>query len=331
MFLRSGTDWHLDASGIHTFEAFVEDWQLSTADLDPVPRAAFLDYASWFQAQKGVVLRDQLVTQLECRDGSFMAALDDGTQIAAERVVAAPGLSYFRQFPEWADQLPEGTGVHTCDLTRFEDLAGARVLIIGGRQSAYEWAALLGEHAAERVDIVHRHDEPRFERVSWKFVDEYVDATVKVPGWWRILPTAEQNTISQKFWEVGRLTLEWWLAPRLADNRIHRWPNTRVVESTVDGDGVEVTLSGGDRLNVDQVIFATGYKANLPKVPYLKSLISEIDLLDGFPILDDTLQSSIAGLYFPGFTATRDFGPFFGFTKACPAAAAIILNALNVS
>lgn len=331
MFLRSGTDWHLDASGVHTFEAFVEDRQLSTVDLDPVPRAAFLDYASWFQAQKGVVVRDQLVTQLEYRDDSFVATLDDGTQMAAERVVAAPGLSHFRQFPEWADQLPEGTGAHTCDLTRFEDLAGARVLIIGGRQSAYEWAALLGEHAAERVDIVHRHEEPRFERVSWKFIDEYMDATVKVPGWWRILPTAEQNRISQKFWEVGRLTLEWWLAPRLSDNRIHRWPNTRVVESTVDGNGVEVMLSGGDRLHVDQVIFATGYKANLPRVPYLKSLITEIDLLDGLPILDDTLQSSIAGLYFPGFTATRDFGPFFGFTKACPAAAAIILNALKAS
>jgi cation diffusion facilitator CzcD-associated flavoprotein CzcO len=331
MFLRSGTDWHLDASGIHTFEAFVEDRGLSVADLDPVPRAAFLAYTSWFQAQKSVVVRDQHVSELERRDRSFVATLDDGTQIAADSVVAAPGLRYFCQVPEWADQLPKGTGVHTCDLIRFEDLAGARVLIVGGRQSAYEWAALLGEHGAERVDIVHRHDEPRFERVSWKFVDDYMDATVKVPGWWRTLPTAEQNRISQKFWEVGRLTLEWWLAPRLADNRIHRWPNTRVVETTVEGDGIEVTLSGGDRLLVDQVIFATGYKADLPNVPYLKSLISEIDLLDGFPILDDTLQSSIAGLYFPGFTATRDFGPFFGFTKACPAAAAIILTALNVS
>ncbi|HEX4163574.1 MAG TPA: hypothetical protein VHZ05_13815, partial [Acidimicrobiales bacterium] len=107
--------------------------------------------------------------------------------------------------------------------------------------------------------------------------------------------------------------------------------NTHVVASAVEGDGIEVTLSGGDRLNVEQVIFATGYKANLPNVPYLELLISEVDLLDGFPILDDTLQSSIAGLYFPGFTATRDFGPFFGFTKACPAAAAIIVNALNVS
>jgi lysine/ornithine N-monooxygenase len=332
MFLRSGVDWHLDASGIHTFEAFVEDRRLSTGDLDPVPIAAFLAYASWFQAQKNLVVRDQLVSRLDRQDGSFVASLDDGTQIAADRVVAAPGLSYFRQFPEWAQRLPERVGVHTCDLTRFEDLSGARVLIVGGRQSAYEWAALLGECGAERVDIVHRHDEPSFKRVSWKFVDDYVDATVKVPGWWRTLPTAKQNRISRKFWEVGRLTLEWWLTPRLADDRFNRWPKTQVVETTVeDGGRINATLSGGDRLTVDLIVFATGYQANLPNVPFLEPIVSEIDIVDGFPVLDETLQSSIAGLYFPGFTATRDFGPFFGFTKACPAAATLIVNALCVT
>ncbi len=332
MFLRSGTDWHLDASGIHTFKAFVEDRRLSPADLDPVPVDVFLAYASWFQAQKGVAVRDQLVSRLDRRDGSFVASLDDGAQIAADRVVAAPGLCYFPQSPDWAEKLPGGVAVHTCNRTRFEDLAGARVLVIGGRQSAYEWAALIGEHGAARVDIVHRHDYPRFERVSWKFVDDYVDATLKVPGWWRTLPPGEQNRISRKFWEVGRLTLEWWLTPRLADNRFHRWPRTQVVETTVENDGtIGVTLSGGDRLAADLVLFATGYKADLPKVPYLKPVVSEIELVDGFPVLDESMQSSMAGLYFPGFTATRDFGPFFGFTKACPAAATLIVDALGAT
>ena len=73
-----------------------------------------------------------------------MATLDDGNQIAADVVVAAPGAAYFRQFPGWASLLPEGISAHTCDLVHFDELAGARVLVIGGRQSAYEWAALLG-------------------------------------------------------------------------------------------------------------------------------------------------------------------------------------------
>ncbi|MGO9750555.1 MAG: hypothetical protein ACLP8S_20155 [Solirubrobacteraceae bacterium] len=43
---------------------------------------------------------------------------------------------------------------------KFDVLAGARVLVVGGRQSAYEWAALVREHGAQRIDIVHRHDVP---------------------------------------------------------------------------------------------------------------------------------------------------------------------------
>jgi hypothetical protein len=30
----------------------------------------------------------------------------------------------------------------------------------------------------------------------------------------------------------------------------------------------------------------------------------------------------------PGFVATRDFGPFFGFVRGCPAAATLIVSAL---
>ena len=35
--------------------------------------------------------------------------------------------------------------------------------------------------------------------------------------------------------------------------------------------------------------------------------------------------TTLDGLYIPGFAATRDFGPFFGFVKAAPAAATLIV------
>jgi FAD-dependent urate hydroxylase len=328
MFLRSGPDWHLDASGVHTFMSFIEERGIAPGDIDPVPVAIFLEYAAWFQAQKQVRVRDQFVSHLERIDGRFVIELDDGAQLAAHCVVAAPGISYFRQFPHWVTALPENLTAHTCDLVRFEELSGARVLVIGGRQSAYEWAALLGEHGAERVDIVHRHDTPRFERVSWQFVDQYIDATMTKPGWWRSLTAGDQQKIARKFWEVGRLTLEWWLTPRLVGDRFHSWPSTQVVEVTERStDRAEVKLSSGDCLRVDRVVFATGYTADLPSVPYLNDLIGgRLDVADGFPVLDEAFQSSVPGLYIPGFSATRDFGPFFGFTKACPAAATLIVD-----
>ena len=329
MFLRSGIDWHLDASGIDTFEAFIEDSGLSSAHIDPVPIDLFREYGAWFQSQKHVSVSDRHVSHLERHDGAFVASLDDGTQIAADVVVVAPGVAYFRQFPEWASVLPEGVGAHTCDLVRFQELSGARILVVGGRQSAYEWAALLGENGVERVDIVHRHDLPRFERVSWKFVDPYMDATLRRRGWWRSLSATEQGEITQKFWRVGRLSLEWWLTPRLADERIRSWPGTHVVESEVGEAGtISVALSSGDRLTFDRLIFATGYKADLPRVPYLNGFDGSLEVVDGFPVLDEAFQSSIAGLYITGFAATRDFGPFFGFTKGCPAAATLIVDDL---
>jgi cation diffusion facilitator CzcD-associated flavoprotein CzcO len=328
MCLRSGTDWHLDAAGVHTFEAFLEEKRIAPSEIDPVPLGVFLDYATWFQESKGLIARENLVSQLTHSGEGFEALLDNGDRIMADAVVAAPGIRHFQQLPQWADSVPPGVGTHTVDLVHFEDLRGARVLIVGGRQSAYEWAALIGEQGAERIDIVHRHDVPLFERVSWKFVDDHVDAMLAVPGWWRTLPDSERERVTRQFWEAGRLTLEWWLAPRLATDRIHRWPGTSVVDIREDTGAVTADLSNGEHLSVDRIVFATGYQANLPNVPYLGGLVDHIDLVDHFPVLDDAFQTSIAGLYITGFAATRDFGPFLGFTKACPAAATLVVENL---
>ena len=80
--------------------------------------------------------------------------------------------------PDWAASVPAERRSHTCDLVEFDDLAGARVAVIGGRQSAYEWAALLCDHGAESVVVVPRHPAPACERVSWAFVDPYVEQTL---------------------------------------------------------------------------------------------------------------------------------------------------------
>jgi FAD-dependent urate hydroxylase len=329
MFLRSGPDWHLDAAGIHTLEAYLEERAIAPADVDPLPIGLFLDYVEWFRRAKGIEVREALVAHLDKTDGRFVAALDDGDHVAADAVVAAPGIRHFASLPDWAGSVPRGRAAHTCDLVRFEDLSGARVLIVGGRQSAYEWAALLAEHGAERIDLAHRHDVPRFERVSWRFVDPCVEATMRVPGWWRSLPAGQQQAIARRFWEVGRLTLEHWLTPRLTSQNIHRWPGTEVVHAEARAAGeLEIGLSSGERLLVDHVIFACGYRADLQRVPYLEGILDRVRVSDGYPALDEAFGASLPGLYLPGFTATRDFGPFFGFVKGAPAAATLIVRDL---
>ena len=330
MFLRSGPDWHLDAAALHTLEAYLEERGIDRHDADPIPIALFRDYAEWFREAKGIVVRQDLVADLAAPDGRFEATLQSGDRIVADAVVCAPGIRHYTNLPDWASSIPPERAAHTCDLVRFDGLAGARVLVVGGRQSAYEWAALLRERGAERIDIVHRHDVPRFERVSWAFVDEHVERTIHIRGYWRNLPQTEREAIGRRFWEVGRLTLEYWLTPRLDWVGLHRWPGAEVVEARSAGPGaeVEVRLSNSERLAVDYVVFASGYRADLARVPYLAGLLGRIETADGFPVLDEAFATTLPGLYITGFSATRDFGPFFGFVKGSPAAATLIVRDL---
>ncbi len=332
MFLRSGADWHLDAGNVHTFQAFLDERRIVATDVDPIPIGLFLEYADWFTLAKGVDVEQDLVVELAKPDRRFQATLATGKTVIADAVVCAPGVRHYTSLPDWAASIPEGRGAHTCDLVQFGDFAGARVLIVGGRQSAYEWAALIHEHGAERIDIVHRHDVPRFDRVSWKFVDEHVEHTINVPGYWRGLPSAQQEAIAERFWEVGRLTLEYWLTPRLSWDGVHRRPGAEVAEVAVadNGAALKVRLTNSERLTVDRVVFATGYRADLRRVPYLARMSERLEITDGFPVLNESFETTLPGLYITGFSATRDFGPFFGFVKGCPASATLIARALTL-
>ena len=87
-------------------------------------------------------------------------------------------------------------------------------------------------------------------------------------------------------------------------------------------------LSDSSRLAVDRVVIACGYRADLASVPYLQGVIERVAIADGYPVLDEHFQTTLDGLYVTGFSATRDFGPFFGFVKGAPASATVIVRDL---
>lgn len=325
MFLRSGPDWHLDAAGEHTFSAYFEDRGLSRADYDPVPIGVFLDHTDWFREQKGFDVDEVLVDTLRVAapGAGFVATMQDGTTVMATKVLAAPGIRHFATLPGWHEAVPEHRQAHTCDLVDFDRLAGARVVVIGGRQSAYEWAALLCDHGAASVDVVHRHPTPAFERVSWEFVNPYIEQTLAHRGWWRGLSADEQHAIGMEFWQVGRLTLEPWLSPRLKPDVVTVHPTCEIVE-VGDCDGATVFgLTDGARVTADFVVFASGYRADIGAVPYLEPLLDSLAVTDGFPQLTEGFETTVPGLFITGFASTRDFGPFYGFTKGCPSSASL--------
>ena len=326
MYLRSGPDWHLDATGEHTFVAFFEDRGMRSEDVSPVPISTFLDYTEWFRDRTSLDIDERLVGDVTAVDGIFVATMQDGSVISADKVLAAPGVAHFQNLPPWYADVPPTRRSHTSELTSFDDLAGARVVVIGGRQSAYEWAALLCDHGAERVDVVHRHSTPRFAEVSWDFVDAHVERTLQDPGYWRGLSADQQRAIAAEFWRVGRLTLEPWLVPRIVPEVVTSHPACEVTDVAAGDEAVTLTLSTGATLTADHVIFGSGYRADLARVPYLAGVLDGISVTEGFPDLSEGFETSVRGLYITGFASTRDFGPFFGFTKGCPSAARIAVE-----
>src|SRR5208282_1750244 len=129
------------------------------------------------------------------------------------------------------------------------------------------------------------------------------------------------------FWEEGRLKLEPWLAPRIAKENVKLWPHSSVESCKVLADGaMQVRLSVGAQVEVDHLILATGYQVDVQQVSYFSktTILPRLKTSSGFPNLDEYFQTSVPGLYLTGLTATRDFGPFFGFVRGCPVSAKIM-------
>lgn len=333
MLLRSGFQWHLDSEEVLTFRRFLQIRGLSPDDLAPLAIDVYLDYARWFERSADTDVRDRRVKTLaRDADGRFRAHFVDGTELSARCVLLALGFHAFKHVDdEFTAMLPPGRYSHTRDFVHMESQRGKRCLIIGGRQSAFEWAALLAEAGAAAVSIVHRHETPRFTPSDWSWVPGLLESTEADAGWFRSLPARERLAIEQRFWHEGRAKLEPWLAPRLRSPAIDVWANTRMVGCAQQAGGrLRISLDSGSNLEVDHVVLATGYKVDMDRLELLgEGIRGRMALQDGSPCLDTGFQSSVPGLYVTSLPAARDFGPFMGFTVAVPATTRIIGGALR--
>jgi thioredoxin reductase len=280
-----------------------------------------------------VAPRNVHVTHLaRVTEGAYAATLDDGSRLTAHSVLLALGFGFFKHQPrEIVAKLPPRSYSHTSDMVDFDFYRSKRVLIVGGRQSAYEWAALIREHGAEQIHLTHRHDEPRFVEPDWSWVQPMVRRSLADHGWWRRLPINQQIRIQDDFWATGRLTLEPWLDDRVHHANVQIHPRTTIASADEDGHGrYDVVLDDGSRLNVHRIILATGYLPDIRNITFLdrSTILDPLQVVDGFPVLDPEFQTNLAGLYVTGLAATRDFGPFFSVTVGCPVAAKIIGDAV---
>jgi FAD-dependent urate hydroxylase len=331
MFLRSASDWHLDPLDVHTIDAFLRSQGKTASDVEPLSLEFYLSYAEWFQQQKKIQPLPVYIQRLDHTNSDFVLTAD-GERFHAHRVVIAPGFKHFPHIPdELHAKLPQGRFQHTCEFIDFSEAENKRFLIIGGRQSAFEWAALLLDAGAASVHLSHRHPSPAFAEADWAWVTPLVDGMVKNPNWFRRLSQAEREAVIHRQWAEGRLKIEPWLEPRLNDARVTVWPNTELVSCIEDGNGgLTATLTNGETFVIDLVVLATGYRVDVARLPLLAAgnILERLETRNGFPVLDDHLETSVPGLFITSMPAMQDFGPFFGFTVSVRTSAKLICERL---
>ena len=143
------------------------------------PEKAILDVAG-FPTIKGRELVNELVEQARSADPTYLLdrtansltvgddgvvmGLDDGTEVRAKVVIVTAGIGKFTPRPLPAGEGWEGRGL-AFFVPSFEEYAEKDVVIVGGGDSAFDWAHNL-HGIAGSITLVHRRDQFRAHQAT---------------------------------------------------------------------------------------------------------------------------------------------------------------------
>lgn len=291
----------------------------------PLPLAGFVRYGEWVQRQVVPDLDRRRVLRIE-RDGSgFRLPITDGDELRATRVVVATGLTSYAYRPSEFSRLPTGVVSHTDELTEPRDLAGKRVLVVGGGQSAIESAALVHE-AGGRVEVLVRTPQVRWLTRSGRmhrsrlrpllYPDQDVgpiglNQIAARPATFRRLPAGVRDPLAAR---CIRPAAADWLVERMADVPIVT--GRRLTSASLAEAQLRVCLDDGSERMVDHILLGTGYRLDVRAHPLLApSLVEELRTRDGYPRLRAGFESSVPGLHFVGAMSAESFGPVMRFVS----------------
>jgi len=286
--------------------------------------ATFIEYGMWFCEQVAPDVDNRHVEHLTRDDRGFVLTFHDGTRLHAQRVLVAAGIANFTRRPEMLRALPRDLASHVADHPDYEPFRGRRVAIVGGGQSALESAAIMHEHGVD-VEVLARQPQ-----VFWLHGDGLIDSLgrfaplfyaptdvgpigisrlVATPDVFRHFPRKPYDVIAARAIRPAGAS---WLKPRMTEVPITA--GTAVRSATPAGDTLDLQLTDGSRRTVDHLLFATGYKVDVKRYPFLDKQIAEsVRCVDGYPVLRRGMESSVPRLHFLGAPAARSFGPVMRF------------------
>lgn len=250
-----------------------------------------------------------------CGTSSWKVELDDGSTIGARQVVWA-GNTRRRRVP--AGVQLGGAVQHSGDVDLGAVGVGERIAVIGGGQSAGQLALRAAQRGAA-VTVVSRG--PR--RVADLDVDAGWLMEDHLAPFRATMDPAERRRVVERV-QCGSMTSD--LDLELRRSRVARVVGAGEVTARPDPDRGPVVGFAGVECEVDRVWAATGSVPDLRVAPALAELAaSGAPHIDGWPVLDDTLQW-LDGFYVVGALAALTLGPAAGNLGGARAAADILAN-----
>jgi thioredoxin reductase len=337
-----------DPENAFTLSRFCAERGIEYADTGvPVRLETFSAYGLAFRDRMVPELENKLVKTVNRVPSGFLLQLEDGETVQARSVVLAVGITHFDYVPESLAHLSAEFLSHSARHSEVAPFRGREVTVIGGGSSALDLAGLLHE-AGAHVQLVSRRTELKFHsqptgkpRSLWQQIRHpqsglgpgmrsrffsnspmtfhYLPERFRVEAVRRTLGPSGGWFIRDKV--IGKVPLHLGWIPRSAE---------------VENGKVHLKIQaadGGEREVVSEhIIAATGYKVDLGRLRFLDSEIrSQLNALNGSPVLSSTFESSVPGLYFVGVAAANSFGPVMRFAFGAGFAARTVNRALTKS
>jgi lysine/ornithine N-monooxygenase len=293
----------------------------------PVPLSVFVAYGLAFQKKFVPNLEDKLVVSVEPSAAGFELHLEDGEIVFARRVVFAVGITHFGHVPPILAALPEGSVSHSSAHSDLEGFRGRQIAVVGAGASALDLAALLHEAGASvqlvaRATKIRFHDPPQPRSLAERV---RLPMTGIGPGW-KLFFYVNAPLLFRKMSEPFRLekvrkTLgpaPGWFVKDQVVGKVPLHLGFNITSASVQNGRISMELTDGagvrQKLEVEHVIAATGYKVDLDRLSFLSPAIrNRIRSVDNAPELSANFESSVHGLYFVGTSAANTFGPLMRF------------------
>lgn len=257
-----------------TFRAWFEaqfgraEWEA----LDKIPRLQWMDYLRWYRDVLKLPVRNghRVTDVLPRADGLVELGLEvEGRALRAwaRRVVVATGRAGLGgpALPDFAEGLQRTRWAHSSDDNDYAALAGLRVGVVGAGASAIDSAATALEAGAAQVHLlVRRADLPRINKGKGAgnpgFVAGYA---LLADNWkWRIRHYINTQQVPP---------------PRNSTQRVSRHANAHFhlgvrVERVTERDGALRVDTSAVPIELDFLIFATGFKVDWRQRPMLRHI-----------------------------------------------------------